>query len=183
MILPLGSFDVILGMDCLEEHSPDIDWVDKHITIRTEGQLACLQGHHLFNIPCATVSATQLEHMCTIEEIDHMVFVCVSPTSQLQEDSVMIVEGTIPDIVQDILDQFTELFAEPTTLPPRHYCDHHIPLLPGDQPISIRLYRHAPATKDEIEKQVAELLHSGIIQRSTSPFASPVILVKKKDGQ
>ena len=37
--------------------------------------------------------------------------------------------------------------------------------------------------KDEIEKQVDEMLQSGIIQRSTSSYASPVILVKKKDGQ
>jgi hypothetical protein len=29
-ILPLGSFDAILGMDWLEEHNPDIDWVKRH---------------------------------------------------------------------------------------------------------------------------------------------------------
>jgi hypothetical protein len=47
--------------------------------------------------------------------------------------------------------------------------------------VNLRAYRHKPELKSEIERQVAELLEFGVIQRSTSHFSSPAILVKKKD--
>lgn len=83
--------------------------------------------------------------------------------------------------VQSVLVQFESVFAEPQGLPPRRQCDHHIPLVPGARPVSIRPYRVNPELKSEIETQVQELLDSGVIAPSNSPFASPVILVKKKD--
>lgn len=94
-----------------------------------------------------------------------------------------ISDNSVPVAIQAIVDEFADLFAEPNGLPPRHSCDHLIPLLAGAQPVNIRPYRHSPESKDEIEKQVSELLQSGVIQRSTSAFASPAIFVKKKDGQ
>ncbi|KAK1679361.1 hypothetical protein QYE76_040209 [Lolium multiflorum] len=46
----------------------------------------------------------------------------------------------------------------------------------------LRNLKHYHRIKSEIEKQVADMLKRGVIQESTSPFASPVLLVRKKDG-
>ena len=36
--------------------------------------------------------------------------------------------------------------------------------------------------RDEVDKQVQEMLSQGVVEPSTSPWASPIVLVKKKDG-
>lgn len=48
--------------------------------------------------------------------------------------------------------------------------------------MNVRLYRYSHHHKNEIEKQVQEMLQMGIIRPSQSALSSPVILVKKKDG-
>ncbi len=52
----------------------------------------------------------------------------------------------------------------------------------GAPPIRQQLRRSSPAQRAEVERQVSELLEKGLIQPSDSPWASPVVLVTKKDG-
>ena len=87
----------------------------------------------------------------------------------------------IPE-VQALLQKFSAVFEEPKGVPPRRKYDHTIPLIPGATPVAVRPYRVAPHLKTEMEKQVKELLQNGMIRLSKSPFSSPVLMVKKKDG-
>jgi hypothetical protein len=88
----------------------------------------------------------------------------------------------MPDDMKALLSQYEDIFREPTELPPKRSCDHQITLVPGAQPVNVRPYRYAPVQKTEIERQLAEMLKNGIIKPSTSPYASPILLVKNKDG-
>ena len=75
------------------------------------------------------------------------------------------------------------MFSEiPPSRPPNRGIENIIKLEEGAKPIMIIPYRHPKRLKDEIEKTIKESLSMGHIRPSKSPFASSVVLVKKKDG-
>ncbi|CAN6198913.1 unnamed protein product [Urochloa humidicola] len=86
------------------------------------------------------------------------------------------------DVLGLLLQEFADLFATPTGLPPPRPFDHRIHLLPDTPPVAVRPYRYPQLLKDEIEKQCKTMLEQGIIRASTSAFSSPVLLVRKSDG-
>ncbi|WVZ49086.1 hypothetical protein U9M48_000467 [Paspalum notatum var. saurae] len=104
----------------------------------------------------------------------------------MEPDSSVVIQKSLspdqPALMHPLLQEFASVFEVPTELPPSRSCDHSIPLIAGAQPVNIRPYRYTPAMKNEIEKQVKEMLDSGVIQPSVSAFCSPVLLVKKKDN-
>ena len=100
-ILPLGGFDIILGMDWLEKHNPVIDWVSKQMKLMLEGQLVCLQGQNLPLNSCATISALQLDQMMLAGEVEHVVFLC---SASKTTDSAAEPDTTIPVEVQSLVE-------------------------------------------------------------------------------
>lgn len=87
-----------------------------------------------------------------------------------------------PADLKSLLTEFSHVFSTPTSLPPPRTHDHQITLRPNQEPTSVRPYRYPHYQKAEIERMVHEFLDSGLIRPSTSPFSSPVLLVKKVDG-
>lgn len=176
-VLPLGCYDIILGMDWLEQHSPmEVDWANKWMTFEKKGQRVKLQGVKPVVDQCKVISMEQLEGLIKTEAVEQLLELAVC--AEEKEWSTAETQQ-----LKELIQEFAGLFAEAKGLPPKRSCDHAINLLPGVQPFRLRPYRYTPDQKDEIEKQVKEMLENGIIQYSSSPFASPVLLVKKKDGE
>ncbi|KAA0062562.1 Transposon Ty3-I Gag-Pol polyprotein [Cucumis melo var. makuwa] len=59
--------------------------------------------------------------------------------------------------------------------------DHQIVLKDDREIVDQRLSHHSSYQKEEIERLVTEMLHAGIIRPSHGPYASPVLMFKKKD--
>jgi hypothetical protein len=51
------------------------------------------------------------------------------------------------------------------------------------KPFRLLLYQYAAAKKKVIQEQVKEMLASGIIEASISPYSSPMAMAPKKDGK
>jgi hypothetical protein len=71
-----------------------------------------------------------------------------------------------------LLGQFEDVFREPKGLPPKRSQEHQITLLPGQGPVNVRPYRYPHHQKNEIERQVKELLEVGHIRPSQSAYST-----------
>ena len=81
--------------------------------------------------------------------------------------------------LQELMEEFPAIFRETpgrTTL-----TEHEIHV--GDAaPIRQKPYRVPYSQRDVVKRELEEMMAAGVIQPSTSPWASPIVLVEKKDG-
>ena len=81
-----------------------------------------------------------------------------------------------------LISEYAEVFAlDPSELGCTHLASHTIDT--GDQkPIRQSLRRTPFALRRKVDGMVEEMLEHGVISPSKSPWASPIVLIKKKDG-
>lgn len=118
-LLSLGTYDVILGMDWLEQFSPmKVDWVQKWLEFQFQGSTVRLQGIQSHISSCLPITPDQLTGLLKSGSALFLIHLDSNHTSHIT---------TIPAHVQPLLDEFQSVFQEPTELPPKRLCDHKIP--------------------------------------------------------
>lgn len=178
-ILDIGAYDAILGMDWLKKQGKmACDWEQKSLSFQHNGQEITLQGIvQSQQAQLAEISTEQLQKWLNGNEVWALALLDQLPDTTPHAESSVIASD-----LRCLLDEYKDVFADPNCLPPHRALDHAITLDKDARPVNTRPYRYSPLQKDEIERQVAEMLEASIITNSMSPFASPVLLVKKKDG-
>ena len=83
---------------------------------------------------------------------------------------------------QKLVQKFEGMFTENSKKPKQTHLVNHQIITDGALPVKAKYRRVPVAWEDEIESQIQEMLKNGIIRPSASPWNSPTILVKKKDG-
>lgn len=81
--------------------------------------------------------------------------------------------------LEDLLKQYPEPLREKPGRTNR--IEHTIPLN-NSRPIRQSPYRLPAAYRNEVEQELEEMLQHGVIEPTTSPWASPMVIVRKKDG-
>jgi hypothetical protein len=174
-VIELGAYDAILGIDWLKQHSPMVtDWANDCLSFPYNNKFITLRG--MSAPPVDSIRELPIEQLIKWYKGNEIwAMAIVKPDCDMTNTEM-------PDDIQQVLHTFSDVFATPTDLPPERQYDHAIPLKPDAIPFNSRPYRYSPAHKDEIERQIKEMLAAGIITHSVSPYASPVLLVQKKDG-
>lgn len=72
-VLPLGCYDIILGMDWLEDHSPmEMGWANKKMSFLHKGQHVQLERVTPKMEQCQLISGEQLEGLIKSESVEHI---------------------------------------------------------------------------------------------------------------
>ncbi|XP_050917693.1 uncharacterized protein LOC127133410 isoform X1 [Lathyrus oleraceus] len=130
-----------------------------------------------------SVSLHQLQALVHSDDIAGIFTITKSlPESHKEPDSTHSFPKHLTSPFRDLLQSYNHIFTTPMGLPPCRSVDHRIHLIEGTKPVNVRPYRYPQFQKTEMEKLIREMLDQGIIIPSHSPFSSPVLLVRKKDG-
>lgn len=84
-----------------------------------------------------------------------------------------------PELVRPLLQKWPTVWTDSTGA--TDVIKHKI-LTTDELPVRKRAYRVSPQKQAVIEEQIKKMLKNGVIEPSTSAWASPVVLTPKKDG-
>ena len=85
-------------------------------------------------------------------------------------------------LIQNLLNDYNDIFAVNSNSPGTTPLVQHRIDIGTNQPVHQAPYRVSRHESDKIHDQLSEMLNNHIAQPSMSPFASPVLLIPKKDG-
>ena len=176
--LPICRVDIVLVVQWLKLLGPiTTDYLNLTMTFLHMGLPITL---HADAPPTPShASAHQLKCLAQTQSISALFHITTTTTPVLSSPPPST--SPIPSQIASVLDKFPHIFAEPTQLPPNRNIQHHIHL-PQTTLVNVRPYRYPHFQKAEIERQISAMLAANLIQPSHSPFSSPILLVKKKDG-
>eukprot|EP00253_Pinus_taeda_P001470 PITA_01470 len=167
MVLGVQSL-ITLGKVTTNWTDLEMEWDDEKT-----GRHEKIRGQQTY--PPRTVSAHRMKAVFRKGDVEWVV--------ELHASEAGTTGQTVHPEIQSILDQYAIVFGEiPSGQSPKQGFEHTIELEQGIQAVITTPYRHPKAYQDEIEWAIQELLALGHIRPSTSPFASSVVLVKKKDS-
>nr|GFA77804.1 putative reverse transcriptase domain-containing protein [Tanacetum cinerariifolium] len=154
MLIELGSFDVIIGMDWLRRCHTVIQRERISINSNLVFKSSRIYGKRVSDL-FSKISAKKEEDR--------------TEGKQLKD---------VP-VIRDYPEVFPKNFPG---LPPARPVELQIDLFPGAAPVARAPYRLAPSEMKELSEQLQELFEKGFIRPSSSPWGSPVLFIKKKDG-
>jgi hypothetical protein len=171
-ILPLGSYDLLIGMDWLATYKARMECYHKTSEcVGEEGRRITLQGIQK-PVSVRRISTLQMREYCKKG--------CLLYAIQVL-DSVEDDKSSLED--HPILGEYRDVFPEEVLgLPLRRDIDFLIELASGAVPVSRTPYRMSTPKIVGLKLQLKEMMDKGYIRPYVSPWGVPVLFLKKKYG-
>lgn len=184
---------LLLGRNFIAESGCIIDPIEK--SLHRRDKLAKVESQEVAQVEleCGTdptmASKTELDYAekWAEERLDHVgssVFFEKAEDLEVSQGLVKVGVG-LPDEerirICQVIESFLDIFAFGNELGDCSIAAHKIELL-EEKPISMAPYRLSLAMRQTVLKQVREWIEAGVVRPSRSPWASPVVVVPKKDG-
>ncbi|KAJ9507622.1 hypothetical protein QJQ45_019189 [Haematococcus lacustris] len=190
--IPNPSFDIVLGKPWLAAKNPCVDWINNVVRLDHAGSTHTLTPPPLTPLQADQLnllSAPRFRRAARHDEV-FMALLTQQPNPSTSPSTSTSSSTPAPDLpplhpkAAALVQQYPSVF--PKELPavqdmPRRSVDHTIHLT-GPAPSPRPIYRMSQPELDQLKKQLDDLLAKGFIRPSTSPFAAPVLFVRKKDG-
>jgi hypothetical protein len=206
MNLPVANmpqFSIILGQDWLKQHVATLyfagNLVAKFEDHGLEYQIPAVPVHDICGrvLPSSEITVEELVHTISALSFQHAAkqpeaetfivrvrtcddFEIVGAMSSSQADCRDVKDDRVEILKQKYLDVLCT--QQPEGLPPHRPTSATIPLVNENLTVFKQMYRFSPADHQEVARQVKDLLQRGLIRPSASPFGSPILFVKRKDG-
>lgn len=170
-IIPIARYELILGKPWLFDRNPYINWRDGTIKFEIGNQVVELRNSNSNN---KHVWTKPLIPSGDVSKDDELFIMQVTLTEDKKDVSH-------PPVVKDLAIKYPNAFSDQLEFPVERKWDHHIDVQ-GSEPIAQKNYKMSPLELDYLKKELDKLLALNFIRPSNSPWSSPVLFVKKKDG-
>ncbi len=171
------NYSLILGYDWLAQHNLSIDWMETKITFREpknpKGKLA--SGR---KIDIRMVSALMMTKLC--KDLG-------TPTFVISTANLTPPQATAANTLDSIpvkYHEFHNIFSgeKAGTLTPHRPYDLQINIEEGAKPVHRPIYSLSPPELMALWEFLEEHTRNGFICPSKSPWGTPILFIKKKDG-
>ncbi|XP_071728978.1 uncharacterized protein [Rutidosis leptorrhynchoides] len=162
LVMPILSFDVVLGMNWLSDHKANIKCDRKFISFPVAGGKRVVACGERGGFRCPLLSMMKAQKSL-VKGCDSFLAYVIDVKKEKKVVSDIPVVSEYPKVFPD----------EFPGLPPIREFEYKIELVPGATLVAKAPYRLAPSEMREMMSQIQELLDRGFIRSSFSPWGAP----------
>jgi transposase InsO family protein len=177
---PVAKYDLIIGKSWLDKYNPTTDYPSNTLIVEKGGKIHKIstelyppRNREIVRTKPSVNLISQKQFRKEARRNKQIFAVHIRETQQ---------KGDPWPGLKAVIKKYNDVFADELPgLPPHRKFDHSIDT-ESAKPIHKNPYRMSPLELTELKKQLTELLEKKLIRPSASPWGSPVLFVRKKEG-